>query len=385
MKITLYGILTVVILNLTSYNAKAQRFLKQLEKAASSVANSTVISGDNKSNNTSNNNNTTTATNNNHNSSTTTNNNNNSSNNNTINNTAAPVESKNTLSDFHQKNIRKILFSKSQENLDMPQLVNTVDLKQPYYINAYFENSLAEIKAERQPSEEYNQETPFIIRNYFINNELIASYNDVITQEQFSQTSAISDVLVPENENEFKANEFRMGVLSHVFSSLQPGTHRFKIEYQLNISTKKPQGNGSAAYIYENVPFTVATGEVDIAINASDLTTYCKNYGRPKFEKGIIHNEPQLEKQIAGIIKANRGKEPVYVYADDNWVLKRDALNRVLSREAQIYYIFTNDKGRCEMANFPIVQTFDGKSYYPPKEGFNKRGVGFKFASCQNY
>lgn len=291
-------------------------------------------------------------------------------------------------SEFHTKHTGKILFAQRARNValaDESQLLSTIDLKQPCYVNAYLEAPLFTTKAQHEKIGQYDIVSPHVIRNYYINDQLIASYIDPITQDQFRNQPVLSDIIVPSNEYELADNKFRLGLLAHVFSALDAGAHRLRIDYQINISQPKSAGNGSAATDYENKPITVASGEVMLQISPQTLTDYCKRYGRPKFSKGVLAGQPQLEQQLTSFIKTNKGHHPIYVYADDNWTLRRGDFNRVVSRDVQVYYIFTNATGRCEMANFVATQSFDGSTYYPPKEGINKMGPGFKFATCQQY
>ncbi|MET3732442.1 hypothetical protein [Moheibacter stercoris] len=291
-------------------------------------------------------------------------------------------------SNFHQNYMGKIMFAKGTPNSnleDASQFVQTLDLNQPSYFNAYLPDPLYVLKASKEKLGEYDIVSPHIIRNYYINNQLIASYTDNIDGQIFKNALVFTDVFVPADGFEFDKNKFPVGALAHVFSSLNAGKHKLKVEYLINISEKIPAGNGSAAFNYNNTTLKVAEGEVDVQFTAAELANYTKAYGRPKYNQGVLQNDSKLIGQVSDLIKGNFKKTPVYIYADDNWRLERNYLDRVVSRSVQVYYVYKNDKGRCEVDNLVIKQNYDGQTYYAPVETINTYGKPFKFVVCQNY
>ncbi len=291
-------------------------------------------------------------------------------------------------SEFHQARIGQIHFAQGQPNPqleDETQFVKTVDLSSPSYFNVYLEDPLHTIVARNNNLEEYSVVNSAFIRRYYINDELIVSYGDQIEEDPFRQQHIFSDVLVPASHADFEEHEMRVGLLAHVFSSLQPGTYKLKVEYALVKSTELPNTDGSAAKYYDNQEFTIASGEVDVKIDAASLLKYCTRYGRPKFDKGVLEGQANLEKQIETLIKRDSKRTPVYIYANDNWTLNRGALDRVISREVRVYYVFTNDKGRCEVADCVILQGYDGSTYQAPKFTLSKYAPAYKYVCCQNY
>jgi hypothetical protein len=293
-----------------------------------------------------------------------------------------------TKTAFQKEFMGKIMFGQGNLNPnleDASKFVQTLDLTQPSFVNAYLPDPLYVIKASKEKIGEYTIVSPHVIRNYYINNQLIATYSDKIEDEVFKKSLVLSDVFVPANSTDHENNKFRVAVLSHVFSTLSPGTHRLKVEYQIHINEPKPSAGGSAAIEYDNKTFTVATGEVDVKFTQSELDKYCRTYGRPKFDQGVLIGQPQLESQVKSLIQKQKNITPFYVFANDDWELERDYFNKVISRKVLVQYVYKNPSGRCEIQNLMIKQSYDGSSYYAPVETINPNSPSFKFATCQNY
>ncbi len=288
----------------------------------------------------------------------------------------------------YKPRVGKILFAKGTANPnieDQSTFVNTLDLSSPSFFNVYLEDPLRAIFLRLNKVGEYGLVPAIITRKYYINDALIAMYTDEVDSDEFKQKAVFSDVLVPSNQDDFYNNEMRIGVLAHVFSSLKPGTYKFRAEYVQTKSTPKPSTTGSAATEFDNEDIVVASGEVNIQIDANTLNAYCKKYGRPKFSKGVIEGQPKLEQQITRVLKDIRNHTPIYMYASDNWKIIRGQFDRILAREARIYYVRTNETGRCELADFVVRQDYEGNGYGAPKFGVNTFPPAFKFVVCQNY
>lgn len=291
-------------------------------------------------------------------------------------------------SSFHEKNIGKILFAKGSTNANLEEsglFVTTLDLNSPSFFNVYLEDPLYAIHARNHQLKEYSVVPKVFGRKYYINGELIAEYTDEIDEIQFKQNAIFSDVLVPANYDDFKQNEMRVGVLAYVFSSLNPGTHKFKVEYVMTKSTPKTNNTGSAAIEYDNQDYVVASGEVDIKVDANSVNSYAKQYGRPKFSKGVIEGDKKLEEKLRAMVKSDANRTPIYMYASDSWTIKRGDFDRIIGREARVYYVFKNSTGRCELADFFVYQSYEGNGYGNPVFSRRKDGLPFKFVVCQNY
>lgn len=284
--------------------------------------------------------------------------------------------------------VGKIMFGKGRTNPDIADqnaFVNTLDLSSPSFFNVYLEDPLRSIFVRINDVGEYGLVPSIITRKYYINNELIATYTDEVDSDEFRHKAVFSDVLVPSGQGDFERNEMRIGVLAHVFSSLSPGTHKFRAEYVVGKNTPKPSSNGSAAIEYDNEDIVVASGEVDLQIEANALHAYCTKYGRPKFSKGVIEGQAKLEQQLTQLVKNDRKRQPIYMYASDSWKIIRGSLDRIIGREARIYYVFTNESGRCELADFVVHQAYEGNGYGAPTFGVSTFAPAFKFVVCQNY
>ena len=291
-------------------------------------------------------------------------------------------------SDFHSQNIGKVLFVKGPrssvvEGEERSQEV--LDLNSPSYLNIYLEDPLYNILAKQNKIGEYDVVSPGLTRRYYINNELICKYSENMDMDDFKTKVLLSEVFVPEDEMTFKENEFKVGVMAHVLSSLMDGTHTLKVDYVINISKEVPSSPGSAAISYENHEHLVASGEVKVNINKSDLNRYCKLYGRPKFSKGVLQSEAQLERTITDMIKADSKRTPIYMYGNDNWTILRGAFDRIVGREVRVYYVFINDKGRAELSDCVIRQDYDGRNYINAKFGLSRNAPAFKYVCKQNY
>jgi len=291
-------------------------------------------------------------------------------------------------SDFHTRHIGKILFAKgglNPELSDESQFVQAVDLKNAHSFNVYLEDPMYNIMCKHRHVKEFDVVVPVFTRKYYINNELIASYTDNMDQETFRQKAVFADVLVPANKTDFHENEFRVGVLAHVFSTLTDGKHRLKVEYILTVAKELPNTTGSAAREFENQEILMAAGEVDVHVNRQDRDAYCKAYGRPKFDKGVLQGQAQLEQRIAQLIRSDTKRDPIYIYAADNWTIVRGALDRVIARESRVFYVFKNQNGRAELADCKIKQEFDGQNYQNPAFGFYNYSPAFRYVCLQNY
>lgn len=269
-------------------------------------------------------------------------------------------------------------------NADKNSGISTIDLAQPIAMNAYLEDAIYNIKAHHEKIGKYDHIAPAVLKKYYINGELITTYWDNIGHEAFKENKVLSDVIVPDDIYAFKQNEMRVGVLAHVFSALKAGTHKFKIEYYTAINTPLPNTTGSAATEYKNEELLLASGEVDLKIDANTLNQYCKAYGRPKFGKGVLAGQAALEADIKSLIQ-KKGHNPIYIYAEDNWKLYRNDFGVVTKRELLVYYVFTNDKGRCEAINFYVIQDNDNGKYYKVRESATQTSPMFKYVVCQNY
>lgn len=284
--------------------------------------------------------------------------------------------------------VGKIMFGKGRTNPDIADqsaFVNTLDLSSPSFFNVYLEDPLRSIFVRINDVGEYGLVPSIITRKYYINDELIATYTDEVDSDEFRHKAVFSDVLVPSDQSDFEYNEMRIGVLAHVFSSLSPGTHKFRAEYVVGKNTPKPSSNGSAAIEYDNEDIVVASGEVDLQIDATIRNAYCTKYGRPKFSKGVIEGQATLEQQLTQLVKNDRKRDPIYMYASDSWKIIRGAYDRIIGREARIYYVFTNESGRCELADFVVHQAYEGNGYGAPTFGVSTFAPAFKFVVCQNY
>lgn len=302
----------------------------------------------------------------------------------------APQEASGSKSDHspYTPRVGKIMFGKGRTNPDIADqsaFVNTLDLSSPSFFNVYLEDPLRSIFVRINDVGEYGLVPSIITRKYYINDELIATYTDEIDSDEFRHKAVFSDVLVPSDQSDFEYNEMRIGVLAHVFSSLSPGTHKFRAEYVVGKNTPKPSSNGSAAIEYDNEDIVVASGEVDLQIDATTRNAYCTKYGRPKFSKGVIEGQATLEQQLTQLVKNDRKRDPIYMYASDSWKIIRGAFDRIIGREARIYYVFTNESGRCELADFVVHQAYEGNGYGAPTFGVSTFAPAFKFVVCQNY
>jgi hypothetical protein len=282
----------------------------------------------------------------------------------------------------------KILFSRGaiKRNVENPeQFVQELDLKSPSFFNVYLPAPMDQMSRQLQGLGPNDRVSASVTRKYYLNNEPIATYAAQVPTEEFKSQTIYSDVFVPASQASFKEQEFQIGVIAHVVSSLEPGTHRLKVEYVLNVNKEMPNTTGSAGKTYENTEEVIASGEVDVSITTNDRDAYCRAYGRPKYGKGVLQGEAQLEKRIKEMVNADSKVAPLYMYADDNWTLLRGALDRVTGRQVRIYYVFQNQSGRAELADCVIRQDFDGRNYQGATFAFDKGGRVFKYVCLQNY
>ncbi len=280
-------------------------------------------------------------------------------------------------------NVGKIHFVKGSVNprVDPSQYVKSIDLSSPCYMIADLDLPIATIRKQVNQNDLL---VPEMSKRYYINGELIADYSDPIDDYIFSSSDRIPEVIVPSDPYEYDANKMRMGVWAHIFSNLGTGTYKLKVEVYIvkNIPYEVP---GEAGYRYNNEDVVIATGEVELKTDANLVNKYAKDYGRPKFSKGVLQGQSGLEAQVKSLIQTQRNETPIYIYADDKWDIKRGAFDRIISREVRLYYIVKTPSGRCELKDFNLTQDFNGSSYEAPFMGVRKFGLPFKFVVCQNY
>jgi len=289
-----------------------------------------------------------------------------------------------TKSPEHKSRQKQILFS-SSPSASNANFLQQIDLNNPVYFHVYLEDPLHNLVVKANNSKKYDIVSTYVLRKYYINGQLIASYSDDLGEEVSKRHDLLTEVLVPKDHSEFKDNEMRIGVFAHVFSALSPGVHKLKLEFCIIKNTPKKNGTNPDGGEYDNEEIVVASGEVDVKVDANSVNTFARSYGRPKFSKGVLQGDPTLEKQLVDIIKRETNRDPIYVYASDYWTILRGAYNVITGREARLYYVFKNDKGRCELADVMMYQSYEGNNYGYPRFLNNKFAPAFKYVVCQNY
>jgi len=291
-------------------------------------------------------------------------------------------------SDFHKKHVGKIVFAnkKIDENFsDESAIVNEFDLSKPIYYNVYLDKTLSDYIAEQKGVNMNSYFAAGVTINYYINDELIATYYDDYYKtgyeggDLFKTRTILPEVLLPANDYDFSENKFKVAVFTHVFSILNDGKYDLKLEFLVPDyeNSKLDENNSDLKHK------VVATGSAKINIKKDERDRYCRTYGRPKFTKGVA-SDPKVEKEFIEVIKRYNSNELIYVFADDNWVLKRNQWGDVISREAYVNFIYKNKTGRCEMDQLKISQSYDGKQYYNAI-ALNYLKSTFKYVACQNY
>lgn len=213
---------------------------------------------------------------------------------------------------------------------------------------------------------------------------MIAQYIDKMNGDVYKNNAILSEAIVPSNYADYKANEFAISMMAHVVSSLDPGTYEFKMELSIIVSTPRPASDGSAAIEYDNEEKVIAEGSVKVQVDAAARDAYCKQYGRPKYDKGALTYDNKLEAQVKDLIYKNTRRKPVYIFANDQFIYNRGKLDRILSRQIVTYYVYTNQSGRCEVVPLYIKQNYDGVNYDAPVEIVYNQSF-FPYGVCQNY
>lgn len=280
--------------------------------------------------------------------------------------------------------VGKIEFFNGTTNATGGTAVSTIDLSQSYYMRASLDGTLMDIKNIYENRRQYDVIVPNLIITYYINGQAIVTHVERLDDHTFRNNKVLSNPIVPTNRMDFKDNEFPISLLAHVVSNLNPGNYTFKVDYNIVTSVGRNATDGSASIEYDNTDRLVASGEVNLMIEAQSRDAFCKNYGRPKYSKGVLDFDAALEQQVKQLIERNTKHKPIYIFANDNFEYKRGALDRILARQVLCYYVFTNASGRCEISPFFIKQEFDGQHYaFPVQLIYND--VFFRYGVCQNY
>lgn len=281
----------------------------------------------------------------------------------------------------------KILFGTGSSTTSTSgiQPVSSINLTSPSFYQVQLSEPAHDIKKKIDNLGQYGVISNYVNINYYINNELITSYSDEIEPNTFQTGTVYAFPIVPSNNGDFKNNEMSVGVLAHVFSSLNPGTYKLRLEYTLTQNIKKENVTDYSQGEYDHKEIIIASGEVNVQVDASSVNAYAKNYGRPKFTKGVLQGQATLENQIVEIIQREYNKTPIYVYASDSWTILRGNFDVITGREARVYYVYKADNGRCEMADIMIRQNYEGNNYGHPILRLNKYAPAFKYVVCQNY
>ena len=271
-------------------------------------------------------------------------------------------------STVHQKNVGKIVFSKTAEGIAYKKekesdLSNKFNFSEEVFLRVYMDNSITNYVQKLLPSVDkktITKNAQYKI-HFYLNgieeNVGTIGITDFSDENKDFYTTFKGSLYSKAIETPLLRNPYYV-FINQLGTKLTNGDHKIKITITPYI--KEPQ---------EVEGPVIATGELTITVDDKSFN--------PEDPDWCIKKAAMVDANLqANIIKTykEKGGNSLVKYAritSDSWLIVRNNItSAILRREINVVVVSVNKSGQCVYENFPIVQQYVGGKFQDALQGF---------------